>query len=377
MAIKVNNTTVIDNSRSLTNIASLDAATVTTLENNLVVPTVNGTTGQVLTSNGTATPIWADMASTAATPRPLGAVVSFWWPQQSKWLHTVGYGHSLTSTSSITSNASKFAYKGYAHPEARMSFTSANNACYMQGGQAWLTTNGGTSWSNYSPGTGLIAYNGSNGSAIFYQGSSYAIYRSTNGGQSFSQSFNPNKYIYNFGSNATYSYGGAYNSNVSPSKATLYRSTDGFATATDISSSLPSVLQDTSVSTTSVESVAVANNGDVYIVGNYNTTGTGTAAKTYALFKSTDNGATWTELSGTDPNLPGSVTRGLSKVYAAGSTVVAVYPYSIVYSVDNGSTWSTVLTPYSPSSGNISIGGTNSNTIVLATTSDSCVYFEV
>ncbi len=60
MAIKVGGTTVVDDSRQLANIASVDATTVTALSTaGAGLPSQTGNTGKVLTTNGSAAS-WTD-----------------------------------------------------------------------------------------------------------------------------------------------------------------------------------------------------------------------------------------------------------------------------------------------------------------------------
>ena len=66
MAIKVGGTTVIDDSRQLSNIASVDAATVTALSTaGAGLPSQTGNAGFYLTTNGT-TATWAAVATGGA-----------------------------------------------------------------------------------------------------------------------------------------------------------------------------------------------------------------------------------------------------------------------------------------------------------------------
>lgn len=51
MAIKVNNTTVIDNSRNLTNVLGLDSTTISTIEANISAGATGGATDKVFWEN--------------------------------------------------------------------------------------------------------------------------------------------------------------------------------------------------------------------------------------------------------------------------------------------------------------------------------------
>lgn len=65
MAIKVGGTTVVDDSRQLTNIASVDAATVTALSDaGAGLPPQSGNAGLYLTTDGS-TATWAAVAAGA------------------------------------------------------------------------------------------------------------------------------------------------------------------------------------------------------------------------------------------------------------------------------------------------------------------------
>jgi hypothetical protein len=66
MAIKVGGTTVVDDSRQLTNIASVDATTVTALSNaGAGLPPQSGNVGLYLTTDGSAAS-WAAVPATGA-----------------------------------------------------------------------------------------------------------------------------------------------------------------------------------------------------------------------------------------------------------------------------------------------------------------------
>lgn len=51
MAVKISGTTVVDDSRALTNIVGLDATTISTIENNITTSAVGGGTDEIFWEN--------------------------------------------------------------------------------------------------------------------------------------------------------------------------------------------------------------------------------------------------------------------------------------------------------------------------------------
>lgn len=196
MAIQVNGTTVIDNSRQLTNIASIDAATVTALNNAGVGGASAGDLGGAMSSSFYSSSNYpSGYQSSSSNAFFIGSdfFISAFRSGDGNarsLLRSTNYGQSFTPVFNWQgSNDASWATRGSEY----FAWDGGNNAIYVINdyyGAVLYTTNGGTSWSITSNGIfGSGSYPRaamSAGGGYFYLRTSNGFYRSTNNGASWS-----------------------------------------------------------------------------------------------------------------------------------------------------------------------------------------------
>lgn len=355
MAIQINSTNVIDNSRQLVNITGADATTKGSLG---VMPQIHraGNTSVMWSGNGMNK--WLSIVTsekfaftTGSNPGSVEGIPGYFSVSNSTYkLNNYREGVGINSTTWVHPTNSIYVYRtadtGTNWSLIYIGYTITTDMHYSSStvwgalsGRVMRSTNGGTTWTNTVLTSSTVTSSAENGSGTGYIGG---------------------------------------NKSVSPFGAAIWKSTDGFATYTDISSNIPTL---DSVSPTQVLKIAATGN-NVWAWVRY-----GSGA--YKLWKSTNSGTSWS--SNPDvmqyATLDNYGTGGVTSLAARGNTVAIHYDGIIYYSTDAGSSFKSFWWAGAPQSqiaignvGDIRIGGTSNEYIVMTPTTDTSsrsYYFEV